>query len=362
MTRFFKIYLLPGFVFQSVLIGGGYATGRELIEFFFALGPIGGLLGLLVSGLIFGVVLAAGFEFARVMKAYDYRMFTKALLGRGWVVFEIAFLLQLLLILSVIGSAAGQLTESAFGLPPIVGTLGLILFIGALVFSGTAAIKRMLAGWSFLLYGVYLILFILAFKVFGPEIDAAYGEAKVSGGWISSGVLYSGYNLAILPAVLFATNLHASLRETVGAGLIAGAIAVIPAALFFTSMMGMYPEIGDAPVPATALMAAMNIGWLEVVFQIVVFGTFVETGAAMLHAVNERVSVSFSEQGKILPQYARPLVSVSFLVVSIFAASQIGIVDLIADGYGLLTFVFIAILIIPLMTVGVWKITRRGTW
>jgi uncharacterized membrane protein YkvI len=30
----FRRIWLPGFTFQFVLIGGGYATGRELVEFF----------------------------------------------------------------------------------------------------------------------------------------------------------------------------------------------------------------------------------------------------------------------------------------------------------------------------------------
>ena len=34
MLRLLKIYLLPGAVLQSVMIGGGYGTGRELVEFF----------------------------------------------------------------------------------------------------------------------------------------------------------------------------------------------------------------------------------------------------------------------------------------------------------------------------------------
>ena len=33
----FQRILLPGFVFKGVVIGGGYATGRELVEFFFGL-------------------------------------------------------------------------------------------------------------------------------------------------------------------------------------------------------------------------------------------------------------------------------------------------------------------------------------
>ena len=32
---FFKKFILPGLIFQSLVIGGGYGTGRELVEFFF---------------------------------------------------------------------------------------------------------------------------------------------------------------------------------------------------------------------------------------------------------------------------------------------------------------------------------------
>ena len=49
MNDFFKRYLLPGFVFEAAVIGGGYATGRELVEFFLPAGAWGGLLGMAVS-------------------------------------------------------------------------------------------------------------------------------------------------------------------------------------------------------------------------------------------------------------------------------------------------------------------------
>lgn len=51
MTPFFKTYLLPGLVFQSVIIGGGYGTGREIAEFFLSHGAFGGLLGFGVTAL-----------------------------------------------------------------------------------------------------------------------------------------------------------------------------------------------------------------------------------------------------------------------------------------------------------------------
>jgi hypothetical protein len=41
-----KRYLLPGLVIQSLVIAGGYGTGRELVEFFLSYGPLGGLLAM----------------------------------------------------------------------------------------------------------------------------------------------------------------------------------------------------------------------------------------------------------------------------------------------------------------------------
>lgn len=41
-SSWFQRVLLPGFAFKAVIIGGGYATGRELVEFFFPSGPWGG--------------------------------------------------------------------------------------------------------------------------------------------------------------------------------------------------------------------------------------------------------------------------------------------------------------------------------
>ena len=40
-------FLLPGLAFKAVVIGGGYATGRELAEFFLSAGPRGGLSAIL---------------------------------------------------------------------------------------------------------------------------------------------------------------------------------------------------------------------------------------------------------------------------------------------------------------------------
>ena len=103
-------------------------------------------------------------------------------------------------------------------------------------------------------------------------------------------------------------------------------------------------------------MAAMNAPVLELIFQIVIFGTFIETGAALLHGVNERLDKTIEERGSALPQWVRPVVAVGCLLVAIFGAAQVGIVDLIAQGYATLTLAFIVVLIVPMLTIGVKKL------
>ena len=89
-SAFFRKYLLPGFVFQSMVIAGGYGTGRELVEFFMNFGPGGGLLGMwLVSTVIWSAVGAVTFELARLTKTFEYRSFSRVLLGPAWWLYEI---------------------------------------------------------------------------------------------------------------------------------------------------------------------------------------------------------------------------------------------------------------------------------
>ena len=44
----FQRFILPGLAFKAVVIGGGYATGREIAEFFLPAGPWGGVAAMAV--------------------------------------------------------------------------------------------------------------------------------------------------------------------------------------------------------------------------------------------------------------------------------------------------------------------------
>jgi len=357
VSSWFSRYLLPAFVFQSICIAGGYGTGRELVEFFLRYGPAGGLLGMLPATLIVSATCMVGFELARMAQTYDYRSFLKMLLGRGWFVYEIAYLVSIVLILAVIGSAADTVITESLHVPGIVGTILLLLAIAFLAFKGTAVIESVLSAWSFVLYAVYIGVFGASLYLFGPDIRDALMTTPAEPGWFLSGTRYGALQLALLPAILFATAHITKRREALIAGALVGPVLMIPAALFFFAMLAHYPEILERPVPVNHILQMLDSTTLTLLFPIVLIGTFIETGTGMIHAFNERIAGGMKAVGKKLPDVARPAIAVGLIICALLM-SRWGIIDLIAVGYGTLTWVFIGIIVVPLLTVGIWKIIR----
>ena len=354
-TTWFQRVILPGFILQSVLIGGGYATGRELVEFFLSSGVTGGLLGILVATLMFSLISMVSFELARMTRSYSYRSFFKKLLGRGWFLYELAYMALGVLVLAVIGSAAGQVVADHFQLPANAGTIGLMLAICALVAWGTKLIEKVLAGWSFLLYGVYGVFVYLYLSEYGSSLGDSFSTGSVESNWLLNAIKYVGYNIAALPLILFCVRHMQNRQDAVLAGALAGPLAMIPALVFYLALVAGSDQLATAAVPSDTMMQQLNLPWLQAVFYLVLFGTFVETGTAFVHAMNERIAEVYQEKQKEMPAMLRPTIAVAILILSVYLASSIGLIGLIGGGYGTLTWMFVIVFVLPVMTLGVYR-------
>jgi len=358
MGSVFKRLFLPGLVFQSICIAGGYGTGRELVEFFLQFGPVGGLLGLLLPAtIVISVGSAISYELARMTRSYDYRKFLKLLMGRGWFLYEIAYLATVLLVLAVVTAAIGSLMSETFGIPDTLGSITLLVAIAFLVFKGTKVIDGVMSVWSFVLYSVYVSIFVASMIAFGDTLSDGFARTANSDGWLLSGFRYGSLSLSLVPAILFATTHIESRRDAILAGLLTGPIFIIPAVLFFIAMVPHYPAIVDRPVPINYVLELLDIRWLQVAFVIMLVGTFIETGSGMIHAINERIAGVLETADKVLSGRNRALIAIGLLVGALLM-SRFGIIDLIALGYGALAWTYMIILVLPLFTIGIWKITR----
>jgi uncharacterized membrane protein YkvI len=358
-TRFQR-FLLPGFAFKAVVIGGGYATGRELAEFFLPSGPWGGIVAMLLAMLIWSGVCVATFLFARATGARDYLSFFRALLGPGWIVFEIAYVLFVVLILAVFGAAAGAIGAAVFGAPVLAGTLALMAGIALFVTFGSESVERLFKYVTFLLYGVYALFVLLSFTHFGERIVAAFALDVAPTGWLLGGVTYAGYNIigavVILPVVRHLT----SDRDAIVAGLVAGPLAMLPALLFFTCMVAFYPGIGAETLPSDFLLQRLDAPLFHLLFQLMIFAALLESGSGAVHAINERVAKAWLvARGAVLTRRARLLIALALLIVCMLLADRFGLVALIARGYRALAVIFLAVYVLPLLTVGVARLWLR---
>lgn len=356
----FQRYWLPGLAFKAVVIGGGYATGRELAEFFLPSGPWGGLAAMALSTVIFSLACIVTFLFARQFSARDYVTFFKQLLGPGWVLFEGAYILFIVLILAVYGAAAGAIGTAVFGVSEIWGTFALGLSIIAVVTFGNVSVERMFAYVSYLLYAVYALFVILAFSRFGSEIDAAFAEDSAIGSWAAGGTIYASYNLIGAVVVLPVMRHLTSNRDAVIAGLLAGPLAMIPAALFFICMVAFLPDIAAATLPSDFMLQRLDIPLFHLLFQLMIFSALLESGASSVHAINERIAKAVRiRRGSELSNHARLMIALALLVGCMFLADRFGLVALIANGYRALAYVLLAVFVLPLLTFGVWRLWKH---
>lgn len=359
----FKRIILPGLAFKAIVIGGGYATGRELAEYFIPSGPWGGLAAMALTAAIWSVVCVVTFLFARAVNARDYRAFFSSLLGPFCIVFEIVYILTAILILAVFGAAAGAIGAALFGWPRLIGTLCLIAAIGLFTAFGNTSVERLFKWASIVIYATYAIFIVLAINKFGGRIATSFASTSGLGrDWMLGGMDYAGYNVFGATAILAVVRQMTSNRDAIVAGLLAGPLAIAPAVLLFVCMCAYYPQIGSRVLPSDFLLRMLDLSVFRFAFELMIFFALLESSTGIIHAINERIAASrLATNGRKLPEWARFGLSTGLLVMSIFVADRVGLVALIAKGYRVLAYTVLVVYVLPLMTYGIWMLrTSRG--
>ena len=356
----FNRWILPGFAFKAVVIGGGYATGRELAEFFLPSGPWGGILGMLLAMVVWSVVCTLTFLFARATNSMDYRCFFGRLLGPGWVLFEGADLCLVIVMLSVFAAAAGAIGAAIFGWPPIAGTMLLIFSIAAVTAYGSDSVERLFKYVTFFLYAVFAAFIVLSMTHFADRISIGLSTPHPMTGWALGGLTYAVYNVVGAVIILPVLRHLRDQRDAVIAGVLCGPLAMIPALLFLICMTAFYPGIEHEALPSDFLLNRLQMPVFHLLFQLMIFSALLESGTGTVHAINERVALLVKTRGRSFDRPGRLVLASIILLVSVFVAARFGLVDLIASGYRFLAYLFMAVYVLPLVTYGSWcLLTRR---
>lgn len=286
-------------VFVGAVIGAGFASGRELWQFFAAYGRPG-LAGALLSGVWFALTGGAAVLAARRSPGGSasksgaaspwlglgsdgdgaYSAVVAVLPGMARRFIETMTWAFLFVGLGVVLAGAGALATEEWGLPYDLGVLGL----GAPVATVLLARER-----GFVLANIVLSPLLLALiaalsaraLILGPVHGApAPGPGALSVPWWWAATLYAAYNMMVGSVAIASLDAHRLNRPGAVRGAVLGGIALgLFAVVGVEALLRFGPAVGGYDVPLAAVARAQGTMW-RVAFSAALYAALFTTALA----------------------------------------------------------------------------------
>ena len=335
--------------YMSVVIGGGFASGQEVLQFFTGYGVVG-VTGTLISAALFAFL---GMQIARMsssMQASSHKQVLYRLFGSqtGFVV-DVVLSFFLFGVGVVMLAGSGSIFSQQYGLPPLLGgILMTILVIATLCLNVRVIINLISAVMPFLLL---MVLVITLYSIFtrSASIETLNLLARETGTissdwstshWLFGAVLYASFNIAVGFPMLVVIGGMTRSQKSAGRGGALGGLGL--GLLIFLLNIGLFANIdklNGIEMPTLALAASIS-PILAVVMSVSLVCMIYSTAVGMFFAFGARFAAPESRRFKWL--------SGIFAVIGL-VLSQVGFSKLIGTVYPMLGVVGL-ILIIAIVT------------
>lgn len=357
--------------YMSVVIGGGFASGNEVLQFFTGYG-VAGIAGSVVAAVLFAFL---GMQIARissVMQAGSHKQVLYILFGeKAGLVVDVILSFFLYGVGVVMLAAAGSTLAQQFGWPPLAGAaLMTVLVIGTLCLNVKGIINLISAVMPFLLIMVLAITVYSIYSSTGSAEELAQTAERVSvieflgsevPNWALSGLLYASFNIAVgFPMLAVIGGLTKSPKAAalggIGGGLGLGFLIILLNVGLYANLNHLvHVEIVDfkevvkiVEIP-TQLLAQGIHPWLGVLMSLSLICMIYSTAVGMFFAFSARFSTPETSRFKVL--------SAIFAVIGL-ALSQVGFTKLVGTVYPMLGVVGLILIVAIAMS---WIRTRNRT-
>ncbi|WP_156204389.1 hypothetical protein [Candidatus Syntrophocurvum alkaliphilum] len=246
--------------YLGAVIGAGFASGQEIMQFFVAYGVFG-LNGVIIAGSLFAVAGAVLLYTAHRLKVDSYQNILEYILGKRMGLL-VDFLLAIFLFLgiSMMLSASGAVFYEHLYLSKNLGIIIAYALIVFLLFTGK---KGLIQSYNILVpLKVILLLFISGYVGFFVDnpVHGSYTaflvpqEAKF---WIIASILYVAYNFSLAMVVLTEYQSVSTAKNSIIGVFIGGLILGLLVLLNFIALYKFMPMVMHYEVPM--LYVAGNI-------------------------------------------------------------------------------------------------------
>ncbi|MDR3091229.1 MAG: hypothetical protein LBU36_03380 [Clostridiales bacterium] len=197
-------------VYAGLIIGAGFMSGREIIDFFLKYGDLG-YAGMLLSCLAFYLCGRFVFEICLITGISSYREFSLKIFGAASPFLEFGSSVFMLALFSAMLAAAGSLCSEIWGIPVIIGSASAAALCFAVFLTGVSGFARLN-----LLLTPFMLIGGAASALSGARPTEALPGSLTLGGAVASAasaVVYASYNIASAAPVLVAASEYAGSRR-----------------------------------------------------------------------------------------------------------------------------------------------------
>jgi len=335
-NQWFKVVQIAA-VYVGTVVGAGFATGREIVEFFTQYG-IYGMLGILICGFFFIHLGAKMMIISKKINANSYQDLNLFLFGRSFgPVINFFMLVVLFGVTSVMLSGAGAIFEEQLQLSRQMGVIvTIVLTIIAMSFGSKGLFSVNIVVVPLLI----IFSLLVAISSFDSHTFSAFHlKQATSFKWLISAISYAAFNLAMAEAVLVPLAQEVEDERVVKWGGIVGGATLTFILLSSHFALTTLPNVVSFDIPMAEVMKASVISFY-LIYILVIYGEVFTSVIGNLFGLERHLIRVVS-----VPR----MYIILFLLCGAFFVSQIGYSSLIAFLYplfGYMSIVFLALLII----------------
>lgn len=339
MLRRWTAAALIGFTYIGTVVGAGFATGQEILQFFTVYGKMA-TLTIIVSSVLFIWLGTKLMLLARRIRARSYEDMNVHLFGEAVGGF-VSWLMMLLLlaISSVMLAGAGAVFREHLNMHYQTGLVVTAALAFTVMMRGMNGIKAVNS-----LVVPVMLAFTAAVCVMSLRLPASGNFMTLEGGyplwriWLSP-FMYTAFNLALAQAVLVPLGASAHDERTIRLGgfIGGGGIAVMLIAGHI-SLSAHMPGIAQFDIPMGQLVAPLG-PWVQLMFLFLIYAEIYTTLIANVYGLALQI--------KQHSRWSMPTI-MAVLLLFCYAVSQFGFKTLLTALYpalGLISLVWLAMLL-----------------
>ncbi len=333
-----------GGAFVGLIVGAGFASGQEIMQYFTSFGVMG-LMGGIVAAFVFAFLGMTLAQLGSDLQQSSHKGVIYKIGGRylGTILdFIITFFLFGVAVVMFAG--AGSTFSQMFGMPSMVGSIIMVAFVISTLLLDLKNILNIIAVVT--PYLLAIIFIILIYSLFTMDISWSQADAlakeqnSAADHWLLGSILYVSYNIAAGAALLIIMGGEEKDRKVAGRGGIIGGILL--GALIILINITMFVKIdviGGVDMPTLELANQIH-PFIGVLMSFALLGMMYNTAVGMFYTFTVRF---FPPKSKAF----KPAVMIVGLLG--FAASLVGFTNLVGKVYstmGYLGFVLIFVIVI----------------